>query len=118
MIQLELRLIARIDGPSVAPNYAVSALTSYREAVCACWMHRRVAGMTKASLAELTGMRPSHISDYLSLSEKDRRGAERREMPAKYITAFQQATGNCIVTQWLASQDRLTILESLIVGAA
>ena len=114
-MQLQLRLFGRIDAPSVVPAVEVAKIRSYREACIACWVNRRVMGMTQATLAELTGMRPSHISDYLCTDSQDKRGDDRREMPAKYLTAFEVAAGNTFVTQWLAMQSKLTVLESLML---
>jgi hypothetical protein len=111
--QQSLKLLGRIDGPSVVPTAAVEQIKTYRDAVIACWMYRRVKGMTVASLCEQTGMRPSHVSDYLSGSEKDAKGKDRREMPAKYLPAFERVAGNTFITQWLAMQSKLTVLESI-----
>jgi len=118
MGQLELKLLGRLDAPAVVPQGVVAQVKSYREAVCLSWIHRRTKGMTKSTLAEFAGMRPSHLSDYLSLAEKDRRGHDLREMPAKYLPAFEAITGNTFATQWLAMQSKLTILESMIAEAA
>lgn len=117
MQQLQLPLIGRIDAPSVVPAAAIARIATYREAVRAGWMNRRVTGMTRATLAAMTGMRPSHISDYLCAEEMDSRGRERRDMPAKYIPEFDAAVGNTIVSQWIAMQSKLTVLEALQFAA-
>lgn len=109
--------MGRVDGPSVVPHVVMMQVKSYRAAVCLCWMHRRTKAMTKATLAEFTGMRPSHLGDYLSLAECDKRGRELREMPAKYLPAFEALMGNTFASQWLAMQSKLTILESIIPAA-
>jgi hypothetical protein len=115
MSQLQLCLLGRVNGPSVIPVAEIEKIKTYREAVIACWLHRRVRGMTNATLCQITGMRPSHLSDYLSPSEVDKRGNERRDMPAKYIPAFELVAGNTFVSQWLATQSHLTILESIVL---
>lgn len=59
-------------------------------------------------------MRPSHVAEYLSEVDTDEKGRERREMPAKYLPAFEEAIGNSFATQWLAMQSQLTVLEAQI----
>lgn len=110
-----LNLLGRLDGPSVVPAAEVAKITSYREAVIACWINRRVSRMSRATLCELTGMRPSHVSDYFNPVGVDRRGHELRDMPAKYVPAFELAAGNTFVSQWLAMQSKLTVLESIVL---
>ena len=110
---MQLSLLGCVDGPGAVPAADVAKLRTYREAVVACWMHRRVRGMTQATLAERTGMRPSHISDYLSSATTDSQGRERREMPAKYLPAFEAAAGNTYVTQWLMAESQRAVQEAL-----
>lgn len=98
----------RYDGPRLMPAEVISSLATYRDAVRACWEHRRRERMTSRQLAEEAGLYPSHVSDYLS----DR--PERRELPARHIKTFEQICDNRIVTQWLAYQANLTILEQYI----
>jgi len=110
MNQLELHLMGCVEGPRMIPMSDVLKIKSYAEAVSVCWSNRRVAGMTKTSLAALTGMRPSHLTDYFSIERVDSQGRELREMPAKYIPAFEMVTGNTCVSQWLLSQGPLSVL--------
>jgi hypothetical protein len=114
MSQLQLNLMGRVDAPSVVPQGAVSKVTTYRGAVRASWANRRSKGMTRQTLAELTGMYAQHVSDYLADSEIDRKGKERRDMPAKYIRDFEVVTGNTFASQWLAQQSGLTVMEGVI----
>jgi hypothetical protein len=117
MDQLELRLMSRIDAPSVVPVDAVARIKTYRAAVIACWLYRRIKGMTNASLCEQTGMRPSHVSEYFNPCETDKRGRELRDMPAKYIPALERAAGNTFVSQWLAAQSELPIdVDSILAS--
>lgn len=115
--QLQLKLMGRVDGPALVPQGVIMQVKSYRAAVVLCWIHRRVQGMTKASLCEQTGMRPCHVSQYLSLAEYDKHGAEMREMPAKYLPAFEALMGNTFPSQWLATQSKILIVEALIPEA-
>lgn len=110
--QLELRLLGRLDAPSVVPDAYVKACQTYRDACRLCWALRRVKGMTTLTLAERVGFPSNHRSDYLSDNP------ERREMPAKYIKAFEAECGNTAVSQWIAMGSKLTVLEELQVRSA
>jgi len=112
MDQQQLKLIGRLDGPSIVPAAAVAQIATYRQAVIACWLNRRATRMTYATLCERTGMRPSHIPDYLDPSGVDSHGRERRDMPAKYIPAFELVVGNTFISQWFALQSNLPVLNS------
>jgi len=106
--QMELPLMGRLDAPSVAPSELVRYAHDFRSACQIAWERRRVKRMTAATLAENTGMYPSHVSEYLSPRTK-----KPRDMPAKFIPAFEREVGNTIVTQWLALQADLTINEEM-----
>lgn len=105
--QLELPLLCRLDGPSVVPDLHIKACSSYREAVRLCWRLRRVKALTSLSLAEQAGFPPNHRSDYLSDDE------DKRELPAKYIKAFEYVCGNTAISQWIAMGAKLTVLEEV-----
>lgn len=107
MEQIPLRLLARIDGPSVVPPDTVAQIKTYREAVRMCFALRRVKGMGRKTVAELAGLHTPHISEYLSDDET------RREMPAKYIAPFEEACGNTCISQWIAAGAKLTVLEEM-----
>jgi len=109
-----MTLLERLDGPSVAPISHILRLPTFRAAVVTAWKHRKFLNMTKTSLCERTGMRPSHVTEYLADHEFDEKGRELREMPAKYLPKFEEAIGNSFASQWLAVQSKLTILESQI----
>ena len=99
--------MGRMDGPSIVPSEAIRAVDSYRNAVRLCWQLRRVKGMTKRTAAEECGLYVSHVSEYLSDDDS------KRDMPAKYIPAFEALVGNTAISQWLAAQARLTVLEEM-----
>lgn len=105
--QMDLPLLCRLDGPSVVPDAYIKACQSYRDAVRLCWALRRVKKMTSLTLAEKAGLPPNHRSDYLSDDE------EKREMPAKYIRAFEYVAGNTAISQWIAMNAKLTVLEEI-----
>jgi len=106
--QMPLPLLGRIDQPSAAPSELVAIAKTYREAVQMAWQLRRSKGMTQSTLAELAVLYPSHVTDYLSATPKT-----PRELPAQRIRGFECAVGNTFVTQWLAAQAHLTVLEQL-----
>lgn len=106
--QIELTLLfARIDGPSVVPDRYIKTCQTYRDAVRLCWALRRVRKMTTLTLAENAGFPANHRSDYLSDDEA------KRELPAKYIRAFEYVCGNTAISQWIAMSAKLTVLEEI-----
>ena len=107
MNQLELRLLGRLDGPSVVPASHIAACQSYRDAVRLCWALRRVKGMSSLTLAEAAGFPKNHRSDYLSDDE------DKRELPARHIKAFEAVCGNTAISQWIAMGASLTVLEEM-----
>ena len=112
----QITLHERIDAPAVVSVVNIEGIRTFREAYQFGWENRKIKNMTQAMLAALTGMRPSHVSEYLDESEVDERGKPMRDMPAKYIPAFEQAVGNTFASQWLAMQSQLTILEAMIAA--
>ena len=105
--QLALPLLCRLDGPSVVPADHIKACATYRDAVRLCWALRRIKAMTSLHLAEQAGLPANHRSDYLSDNE------ERRELPAKHIKAFEYVCGNTAISQWIAMNAKLTVIEEI-----
>jgi hypothetical protein len=114
-MQMDLALMGRIDEAGVVPHSLIVQIADYREAVRMCWIYRRAQRMTQETLAErVPGMYASHVSDYLDVNEFTKNGQKRRSLPAHLIRDFRAACGNKIVTQWLAHQEGLTVMESVI----
>lgn len=109
MDQLEMRLMARLEGPAVVPPSLLEGITTYREAVRLCWALRRVRGMRPADLAVHCGLVRQHVSDYLNPDDKP----GRRDLPAEAIEDVEDVCGNTAITQWLASRARLTVIEEV-----
>ena len=107
MEQMQLRLLCRLDAPSVVPPQRIAEVKSYREAVRLCWDLRRVTNMTKRRLAEEAGLYPSHVSCYLSDTDTS------RDLPAEAIGRLEMACGNTAISQWLALNAQLTVLEEV-----
>lgn len=109
MQQLPLPLLGRLDRPSVAPTQLVSQCKTYRDAVRMCWSLRRIHHMSLRHLAAEAGIRAQVISDYLHTDDHP----HRRDLPAHRIAAFESVVGNSLITQWIAAQQALTVLEEL-----
>lgn len=108
MEQMQLRLLCRLDAPSVVPPHLVAQCKTYRDAVHLCWHLRRVRNMTQARLAEEANLYPPHVSAYLNKATK-----HPRELPASAIRSFEAACGNTAISQWLAMGARLTVVEEI-----
>lgn len=93
--------------PRAVPPEAIKALTSYRHACRLAWKLRRVRNLTRRTLAELAGLHAPHVTDYFSVHEA------RRELPARCVAAVEVVLGNRVISQYLAAQSRLTVLEEL-----
>lgn len=107
-MQLTLPMLTYYQGPRLISAEVMAAVMTYRDAVRVCWDLRTRRHMTHRVLAEEAVLYASHISDYLSEHEN------KRELPAKHIAAFEVACGNRAISQWLATQANLTILEQFI----
>lgn len=109
MDQLEFPLMGRLDAPSAAPIQWVRQAKTYRQAVRIAWRLKRVSYMTRAQLAYEAQLYPQHVTDYLH--EDD--APARRDLPADAIARFESVVGNTVVSQWIASQSKLTVLEEM-----
>jgi len=109
MDQREFPFLQRVEGPRVVPQQWVRIPKTYRQAVKLAWDKRRVENLTKQQLATHTGLPPQHISDYFAADDKP----TRRDLPGKGLTKFEQFVENTLVSQWLAAQSKLTVLEEI-----
>lgn len=110
--QLALPLIGGVIERQrlVVPPAVVMGIKSYRHACRLAWKLRVVRNLTRRTLAELTGAYTSHVSDYFSVHEN------RRELPARLIAPVELVLGNTVISQWVAQQSKLTVLEELQAG--
>lgn len=99
MQQRQLPLMARMDGPAIAPLSVVAQALTYRQAVRLAWAHRRVHYATLRQLAAEAGMTVQHVSDYLHTDDRP----ARRSLPAERIADFEAFVGNTITSQWRAA---------------
>jgi hypothetical protein len=109
MDQREFPLLARVGAPSAAPYQWIRYATTYRQAVRLAWKFRAEECMTRQELATKAKLYPQHVTDYLHEDDKP----QRRDLPADKVAAFERVVGNSIVSQWLASQSKLTVLEQV-----
>jgi hypothetical protein len=107
MEQLPLRLLCRLDAPSVVPPKTIAQCKTYREAVRLCWDLRRVTTMTQQRLAEEAGLYAPHVTCYL------RDGKRQRDLPGWAVRGFEWVCGNTAISQWHAQQAKLTCLEEM-----
>lgn len=112
MEQLTLPMLTVYTGPRLVDLEIVDACHTYRDAVCCCWDLRTRRNLTQRVLAEEAGLYASHVSDYLSTLHA------KRDLPAKHVNGFELCCGNRMISQWLARQAGLTILEQFIRRAA
>lgn len=91
----------------IATTDEVKACKTYRQAVRAAW---RMSGITNQRvLVEGTGMCAQHVSDYLNPDDKP----TRRSLPASLIGVFEGFIRYTLVSQWIAAQSNLTVLEEM-----
>lgn len=110
MQQLELPMLTRIDAPSVVHPSVLKEVNTYRDAVLRCWaMRRDRADGAQSACARYMGAQVSHMSSYLSDDP------EQRDMPAKFIKAFQFWCGNTVISQHLARVADLSVNEEVQV---
>ncbi|MGO4326755.1 XRE family transcriptional regulator [Cupriavidus sp. 2TAF22] len=111
----ELRLLGGVvNGPAFLPAEIIDGCASYRQAVRASWLHRRINAMTQRTLAERTECYASHVSDYLHADDR----STRRNLPAEKLNLWAAAVGNWGVQQWLMHQAKLTLMEEVIAARA
>lgn len=97
----------------VLPPQAILGIKSYRHACRLAWRLRRTR-LTQAQLASLcTGLYQSHISDYFSALSHTKSGRPKRELPARNVAEVEQYFCNTVISQYLAQQSKLTVLEEL-----
>jgi hypothetical protein len=112
MDQLNLPLLTRHNGPSAVPTDYVKRCSTYRQAVRLCWQLGRITN--QRALVEGARMRRQHVSDYLHRDDKP----TRRSLPAQRIADFEAFVGNTLVSQWIAAQSHLTVLEEMQAARA
>lgn len=90
----------------VVPAGVVMGIKSFRHACRLAWKLRHPR-ITQRTLAELAGLYASHVSDYFSVHDN------RRELPARHVAAVERVLGNVVISQYLAQQAGVTLLEEI-----
>lgn len=91
----------------VVPPEVVMGIKGWRHACRLAWK-LRYPRITQRTLAELVpGLYQSHVSDYFALR------TDRRELPAKHVGTVEAVIGNTVMSQWLAQQGKLAVLEEM-----
>jgi len=109
-MQLELPILCRIDAPSVVHPDEINAVKTFRDAVLLCWAKRRdKAPGAQTACARYCGIQVSHMSSYLSDDP------DQRDMPAKYVKAFQAWCGNAAIGQFQAREAALSVIQEVEV---
>lgn len=109
MDQREFPLLVRANAPSAAPSQWIHYAKTYRQAVRLAWRFRVDDVMTRQELATKAKLYPQHVTDYLHEDDKP----SRRDLPADAVARFEAVVGNTLVSQWIAAQSRLTVLEEM-----
>lgn len=109
MDQKELPLIGVIEGPKAVDTATVKQCKTFRSVCRMAWALRRIRNLTYRTLAERAGFYAPHVSNWFNPDDKP----GRMEMPARCVSVFEQVVGNTLVSQWLAWQSGLTVLEEM-----
>ena len=110
---LPLPLLGGVVQPQMLhlPPEVIERIASWRDACRLAWKLRRVRNMTKRTLAEQAGLYASHVTEYFATHPAG--AAPKRELPAKAIARTERVLGNTVMSQWIAAQSDLTVLEGL-----
>ena len=103
-------LLNQAVAASVHGGISHSHSSSSHAKTSAALSSQRAHMAATAALAEQAGFPANHRSDYLSDDE------DKRELPAKYIRAFEYVCGNTAISQWIAMGAKLTVLEEIQAG--
>jgi hypothetical protein len=108
-VTMELALLGGVVEAQrlVVPSQVVMSVKTWRQACRLAWKLRRVRNLTRRTLAELAGLYTSHVSDYFSVHEN------KRELPTRHIAMVERVLGNTVMSQWVAQQSKLTVLEEM-----
>lgn len=114
LVQREMPLLGRLDGPAVVPAELVRTARTYREVVRLCWALRRVRNLTFRQLAAEAGLIYQHVGDYFNADDRP----HRRDLPGEAVQVVEAVLGNTAISQWHAMRAQLTVLEELQAARA
>lgn len=98
-----------IEPARAVPAVYVRQCKTYREVCRMAWQMRRVRNMTYLMLAAYGGFYRPHVGDWFNKDDKK----TRRDLPADCISTFEAIVGNTLVSQWIAWQSKLTVVEEI-----
>lgn len=96
-----------LEPPAVVSNWYVSKCKTFRQACRMAWQMRRVRNMTYEMFSAYGGFTRQHVGDWFNKDDKP----TRRSMPAHCIAQSEAIVGNKLISQWVAVQCGLTVLE-------
>lgn len=103
-----------MEPAKAVSGWYVSKCRTYREACRMAWQMRRVRNMTYIMFAAYGGFTRQHVGDWFNRDDKP----TRRSMPADAIATAESILGNKLISQWIAAQSRLTVLEEMQIERA
>lgn len=106
--QKEFPFFRVMDGPAAVPTQVISHIKSYRQA-CRVALKLAQVKRTYRTIAELGNFTYQHVSDWFNKDD----AKTRRSMPAECVARFEVIAGNTVITQWLAAQTGLTVVEEM-----
>lgn len=99
------------------PKEVIAECKSFRDACYLAWQNRTRTNLTFSHLVvEIDGLHASHASEYFAEDPISPKGKQRRELPAKHVAAVQEELGNHAISQWLARDAMLTLMEEVITA--
>lgn len=98
-----------VDAPKFVATWYVDKCKSWREVCRMAWQMRRVRNMTYTMFAAYGGFTRQHVGDWFNPDDKP----TRRSMPVDCVHTAESILGVRILSQWIAKQSRLTILEEM-----
>lgn len=108
-MQREFPLFSRVEAPAAAPAQIVRMAKTYRQAVRLCRLISPRKLTPIRTLAADIGLTHQHASDYFHEDDKP----TRRSLPPERIRDVENYYGNTVISQWIASRSRLTVLEEV-----
>lgn len=124
--QLALPMLTLYEGPKLLPLAVIATAHTFRQAVLLCQLHATRKKLSQARICDDVNelmdqqavaagipagprMRSSHLTEYLSASDTS------RDMPARFVPAFEIVMGNRAITQWQTMAAGLHHYEQLLV---
>lgn len=112
-IQREMPFFMARQPAKFVPAEIVNQFSTYREAVIWCWANRPQSGLVDPKDQSLfsfhSGMHPPHMSRCVNTLTK-----APMDLPPDFINEFEAYTGWRGITQYIARQSRVTLMEEMI----